>query len=104
MFEKFNNWYSRQPQWLTNNVPADKILHFIAGGVVALLGYVVGYDGFVLAVIAGILKEAYDFIQNAIAERRGLPHPHNVDFSDCVWTMGGGAVIWFLLTVLSMIF
>lgn len=104
MFEKFNNWYSRQPLWLTNNVPADKTLHIIAGAIVALLGYALGYDGFGFAVIAGILKEVYDFVQNTIAERKGLPHPHTVDFSDFMWTMGGGAAIWFLFTILSMIF
>jgi len=73
----------------------DKGCHFIAGFIIALIASVIvgGLVGFGIAVLAGVLKEAYDQYKY-----RGA------DFVDLFATVAGGAVGMFAFQVLHKFF
>jgi uncharacterized membrane protein YeaQ/YmgE (transglycosylase-associated protein family) len=71
-------------------LPKDKLLHLIAGFVIALVGTML-FDkitGLGLAVIAGAFKEIYDYHN---------PKKHSVEFLDFIATVVGGVIIMILL-------
>jgi hypothetical protein len=51
------------------------------------------WAGLGAAIVAGLLKEASDWMQNKKAADAGLPAPHGVEFLDIVATAAGGAII-----------
>jgi hypothetical protein len=71
-------------------LPKDKLLHLIAGFVIALLGTMLfgKVTGLGLAVITGAAKEFYDYHN---------PKKHSVELLDFVATFVGGVIIMILL-------
>ena len=80
----------------------DKVKHFIFGFLAGAIVRVIvtpfaGWDathgvGFGAGLALGLLKEAYDTVQNNRAEDRGEPPPHSVEAADVIATTLGGAV------------
>lgn len=66
-------------------IPIDKQAHALGGAVIALtLGYIFPpLWGFAAAIIAGVLKEIWDYF---------YPETHTCDVWDFVATAGGGLV------------
>lgn len=85
-------------------IPHDKALHAIAGAlifaVVSVLAALAGQRetarmwGAGAAVLAGVIKEAWDYVRNRQALKAGLAAPHGVEGSDLAWTAGGALVVW----------
>lgn len=85
-------------------IPHDKALHAIWGALifaaVAVLAMLTAWApmargvGFGAAVLAGALKEAWDYVRNRRALSAGLAAPHGVEGSDLAWTAGGAAMVW----------
>lgn len=80
----------------------DKANHVVYGGVLAFVGVVVGLKaapvwaplvGLALAVGAGLVKEALDWLSNREAARLGDTPPHEIGLGDFLATAFGGAVI-----------
>ena len=62
----------------------DKQAHFIGGFIiVAVVGFINLNAAMVLCMLAGVLKEAYDWKH---------PDKHTVEVLDCLMTWAGGAV------------
>jgi hypothetical protein len=77
-------------------IAKDKILHLVAGAVVAFVVILVSRTpalGFLAAVIAGVGKELWDKRENDRAARKHVVPPHTVEWQDAVWTAGGGALV-----------
>ena len=49
--------------------------------------------GAIMAWVAGIGKEAKDYYDNVVAEKKGLRKPHSVEFMDFWFTVLGGMII-----------
>lgn len=65
----------------------DKLGHFLAGALAALVALLLGGSPILavaVAALAGLLKELYDFQH---------PDKHTVDFADLWWTTCGGSVV-----------
>ncbi len=93
------------PKAITDHFQADKIMHFIVGaaiGVVALFMYG-PLASFVWALIAGILKEVWDYVANERALKKGLAPPHGVELKDMLATTAGGAAVGIIAFVLTLI-
>jgi hypothetical protein len=73
----------------------DKKLHFAAGFLISTL-FVLFSHNIVLslgaAILAGIGKEAYDWLVNRKAKREGKLPPHSVEFEDAAMISMGGAM------------
>jgi hypothetical protein len=71
-------------------LPKDKLLHLIAGFVIALLGTMLfgKVTGLGLAVITGAAKEFYDYHN---------PKKHSVELLDFVATFVGGLLVFMIL-------
>lgn len=85
-------------------IPHDKALHAIWGALIfaaaGIAAYLLGAHqtarvwGAAAAVLAGVLKEAWDYVLNRRARSRGQAEPHEVEGSDLAWTAGGALVVW----------
>ena len=84
------------PEAIKSRVPEDKLMHFLVGVSIALPFAVLGAGlfGFLLAVLAGIVKEGYDYLLNYRAKKTGEAPPHEVAYMDVVATAIGGWVVW----------
>lgn len=75
-------------------VAADKGTHFIAGNIVAVLAKLVFPEllaaGLIAAVVAGVAKEAVDYVLGARQKKAGVPVTHSADPMDAVYTAAGG--------------
>lgn len=86
----------------------DKLFHFVAGTIAALFGvglwYVFAYAfkapaiaapyaGLLASVVAGVTKEAADFMDNRAALAAGTTPLHGVEFFDAVATSLPGLLI-----------
>lgn len=66
----------------------DKQMHLEAGFLISLLGCLININyGLPLAVLAGALKELYDFFNQ---------DKHSVEFADFAFTVCGGAIAYML--------
>ena len=90
-------------------VPKDKALHFGAGVIAGLVGYIasrmlhppgVPFVAVALAVLAGIAKEGFDYWRNLQAAKAGIQTPpHDVDLWDAVSTGLGGLVVALVVSI-----
>lgn len=79
-------------------VPQDKVLHVIAGALVAAAATPLGPIAMVISpAVAGLGKEAYDWACNKWADMHSQPRPHGVESADALSTAGGG---WFATLVI----
>lgn len=71
----------------------DKEKHFLVGLLIATLFSLINpWLGFGLAVLAGALKEVYDYYQNSKYIKAGRAPIHGVEFLDFLATAAGGAI------------
>lgn len=94
--KKFNN--------LIVSIPQDKLLHYIAGQIVAGLIFIASAAFFplwitvilsmIVTVVIGILKEVYD---------KHHPDTHTADFKDAMATIIGGTVTTLFSVILLLI-
>lgn len=71
----------------------DKIQHFLAGFIIsAIIGLFNSIFGLILAILAGISKEIYDYISNKYYSGK-----HTVDLYDCLATVLGGLIGFIIL-------
>lgn len=89
-------------------IPQDKALHLAVGFAVGAVCYRATnlfIAALAAAAIAGVGKEMWDRHQNAKQVKNGLPPTHDVEASDAVFTLVGGAVgagvVWAALLVFS---
>lgn len=84
------------PSWITNYVPADKLMHFLGGLILAAAVWFFARPevAFAAAAVVGFGKEIHDHIKNTAAEKTGLPKPHSVEVLDAVITALGGLVVF----------
>ncbi len=99
---------------ITRFIPQDKLLHLIAGAVIAVSALVVAtffapvaglvtqwivpalgaYSKAAFAVFsasaAGVVKEIIDWVDNWNRRRKGLLARHDVELQDYLYTAGGG--------------
>jgi hypothetical protein len=76
-------------------ITSDKIKHAVAGfGITFLVGFAMSSlaIGYCAGLLAGVGKEAYDWISNRIRAKKGLTPKHTVEASDVLFTLVGVAV------------
>ena len=75
---------------LIKKIGTDKLLHFLAGAVIGLIGLVVfnSVIGIVVpTMLAGILKEVYDHLYRWFLSKKTYP-----EWQDMVWTWAGSFI------------
>lgn len=85
------------------DMPADKAKHAVVGAIVALaagslfalLGWVDYWRSAAIgaALVAGIVKEVLDWLENRRLRKAGLAPSRGVEFADVVATLAGGLLI-----------
>lgn len=76
-------------------IAPDKTKHVLAGfGITLLVGFSLGalVFGYCAGLLAGLGKEAFDYIQNRRRIKRGLPPEHSVEAMDVLYTLVGVAI------------
>ena len=69
-------------------ITKDKIQHFLAGFIIsAIIGLFNSIFGLILAILAGVGKEVYDYVSNRYYQGK-----HTVDLYDCLATVLGGLI------------
>lgn len=89
-------------------IPYDKMLHMVAGALVALVFGVVFTSqgighvpllGLFMAFVAGCAKETFDWVVNTWNANHDMPPTHDVDVWDMIATTIGGLVVMSLWAV-----
>lgn len=104
------NLYDR----LLSFAPADKVQHFLAGAVLAVVGAALAlaflgtpsgvFLGATLAaLLVGVAKEVLDAWDNVLAARAGEAPRHGVELMDTITTMLGGMYVGALLAAGIMV-
>lgn len=73
----------------------DKKYHLVAGFVIGLLAALYFSSPLVAvgaAGLAGLAKEIYDYVDNKLRARKGLPPAHDADLRDLTFTLYGGVI------------
>ena len=79
-------------------ITKDKIQHFLAGFIIsAIIGLFNSLLGLILAILAGVGKEVYDYISNRYYQCK-----HTVDLYDCLATVLGGLIGYNVIQVLIL--
>jgi hypothetical protein len=93
------------PKGITDRFAADKIMHFIVGAAIGLVGlFVYGPLGAIgWAFMAGILKEIYDYLMNERALKAGLAPPHGVELKDAIATTLGGVLVAAIAVAIGLV-
>ena len=82
-------------------IPLDKSQHYIHGTILGIIGMLaavaLGFKhpelyGFLLAAIAGVVKEGVDWLANKASAREGAAPQHGVELMDFVATALGGVI------------
>jgi hypothetical protein len=85
------------PKVVRDTIPVDKLMHFVAGAMVAFPFWFFGYGllGMLAAAAVGVGKEVYDTLSNLRNEALGLKQAHTVEWLDAVATAVGGVAVFF---------
>lgn len=80
---------------LIRKIGKDKVLHFAAGfaiGLISLIVFKTAIGVIVPVMLAGILKEMYDWVSSVFFGKN-----HTPEWQDMVATWAGGAIVLLLL-------
>ena len=81
-------------------ITKDKIQHFLAGFIIStIIGLFNSIFGLILAILAGIGKEIYDYLSNKYFNGK-----HDVSWYDFIATSLGGIVGIFLIKLIQCIY
>lgn len=82
---------------IIKRIGLDKVLHFLAGMVIGFIGLVVFKSAIgviVPVVVAGILKEMYDWVSSVFFGKK-----HTPEWQDMIATWIGGALVLIFLLI-----
>lgn len=85
----------------------DKLHHFIAGFVIALIVTFVFQNpmvGLFATLLGAVGKEIYDALVNWLRARKGLPKNHDVDPMDFAFTVYGGMIALIIYMIVGRIY
>jgi hypothetical protein len=93
------------PQVVRDNIPVDKLMHFVAGAMVAFPFWLFGYAflGLLAAAVVGVGKEVADHLANVRNKTLGLKPAHSVEWLDAFATTVGGLAVFFLKDIIVFV-